>query len=319
VEVLAHLKENHIPSKDCDYLIKFYKENCDKAVQWRNTFPLELEETLLETAKKYLEPTSLHLDNSIVDYSQVVYWPEDSYQDMHVDDAYKFTSITSISYLNDDFEGGHTYFEDGTQFAPVKGRTIFFDGQYFRHAVKRISGGKRFVLATWYKKPEKEAKQYWPFENFIKIKLNISETEKQQIKVMLQHFKDSNDPDQVSTFKVIDILGLPLLNNLRKQITEVLDKISLSLTNSWAQLYKKGDAHEPHIHPESEYSGVIYIDGKGEDGTSFIDTYSGKIHKEKFDLDTLILFPSKIIHFVNTQKKDDGRIIISFNTERKKC
>jgi hypothetical protein len=161
--------------------------------------------------------------------------------------------------------------------------------------------------------------EYWPFKNFYKTKLEISEEEKQQIKMMLYSFKDSTNVDQITTYKIINILDLPILKNTKRQIDDILEKMSLSLINSWAQLYRQNDSHDPHVHPNSIYSGVIYVDGHGEDGTNFFDNYSEQIYQEKFEINSLILFPSKIIHFAKSQKKDNGRIIISFNTEEKKC
>jgi len=153
--VLVYIKENNLSIDECDNLIGFYKNNSERATLFRNVFPLNLNGQELERIKKYLEPTSIILNNSIVDWSQIVYWPKKSYQDLHKDFASDQTILTSITYLNEDFIGGLTYFEDGTQFAPVKGRTVFFDGQYFNHGVTPILQGERYVIATWYKKNKK--------------------------------------------------------------------------------------------------------------------------------------------------------------------
>lgn len=161
--------------------------------------------------------------------------------------------------------------------------------------------------------------EYWPFQKFIKTKLQISQEEKEQIKIMLYNFKNTTDPDQITTYQIIDFLNLPILKKIKEQIENILNPLSLSIINSWGQLYRQSHFHEPHIHPASIYSGVIYVDGQGQDGTIFLDTYSGATYCEKFEKDTLILFPSRIVHFVKSQKEDNGRIVISFNTERKKC
>ena len=54
-------------------------------------------------------------------------------------------------YLNSDFEGGHTYFTDGTSIAPKAGRIVFFDGKYHYHGVSPIYNN-RYTIAAWYKK-----------------------------------------------------------------------------------------------------------------------------------------------------------------------
>lgn len=161
--------------------------------------------------------------------------------------------------------------------------------------------------------------EYWPFQKFYKTKLEISDSERDQIKYLLYNFKDSSDDNQTTTYKNINILNLPVLKNLKNQIIKILESKNLILTNNWAQLYLKGHSHEPHTHVTSFYSGVIYVDGNGIDGTNWIDSYSGKIHVEKFEKNTLILFPSNIIHYVHYQTEDNGRIIISFNTKENIC
>ena len=154
--MLVYLKDKHIPIEDCDSLIEFYKKNSEKAFLFRNVFPLQLEGEILEKVKKYLEPISNYLNSSIVDWSQIVRWPKQSYQNLHLDSASDKTTLTSITYLNSDFIGGITHFNEGTQFSPLKGRTVFFDGQYFTHGVSPVIQGERYVIATWYKRKEKQ-------------------------------------------------------------------------------------------------------------------------------------------------------------------
>ena len=150
--MLVYIKDKHLPTKECDNLIEFYKKNSDKAVLFRDVFPLKLEGKILKKTKKFLEPISVYLNNSVVEWSEIVRWPKQSYQNFHLDTARNTTILTSITYLNNDFIGGITYFADGTQFAPCKGRTVFFDGQYFTHSVSPVIQGERYVIATWYKK-----------------------------------------------------------------------------------------------------------------------------------------------------------------------
>jgi predicted 2-oxoglutarate/Fe(II)-dependent dioxygenase YbiX len=60
--------------------------------------------------------------------------------------------MSSILYLNDDYEGGETNYEDGTIFKPKKGRLLFFDGKYHKHGVNKVRNNIRYTVATWYKK-----------------------------------------------------------------------------------------------------------------------------------------------------------------------
>jgi len=92
------------------------------------------------------------LFDSKIDWFEIVKWPIGSKQDLHFDTASNKTTFSSIVYLNDNFEGGETYYKDGTIIKPILGRSLFFDGNYYKHGVKKVKKNTRYVLATWYKK-----------------------------------------------------------------------------------------------------------------------------------------------------------------------
>ena len=162
---------------------------------------------------------------------------------------------------------------------------------------------------------ELEKFKYWPFRFFYKVNINILKEEKEQIKLFLKNFKNSVDTDQTSTYKKINVLNLPLLKNLRDEIIKIITPLNLVLDINWAQLYREGDLHAPHAHNGSEYSGIIYIDGDTKEGTNFISPLNSEIYTTDFNLNELILFPSNIVHYVNFQKHNTNRTIISFNTK----
>ena len=166
--------------------------------------------------------------------------------------------------------------------------------------------------------------KYCPFKDyFYKYKIKITEKEIQQLLLFLEN--NNNRGEQETTFNQINILNLPLLKNIKDQIIFILEKHNLFISNSWAQLYKKGDKHGLHNHGNSVYSGVLYVNGKGKDGTVFhhpiskiIESFNKKIKTcvmEKFEPGVLILFPSYIPHEVLNQKENNHRLIISFNTK----
>ena len=72
--------------------------------------------------------------------------------DAHLDMAEDRTTLSSIIYLNSNYNGGQTYFEEGTIFKPRIGRAIFFDGHYYKHGVTLVNNNTRYVVAAWYKK-----------------------------------------------------------------------------------------------------------------------------------------------------------------------
>ena len=151
------------------------------------------------------------------------------------------------------------------------------------------------------------------YENlFYKYDLKIYTNEINQILYLV---KDVKTDEQKNTFQYLNVLNFPILKNLRQQIISILNSHKLLLSNNWAQFYNKDDAHDVHIHTGSDYSGIIYIQGKSP--TIFYDrsfgTYSYKFKKNK-----LLLFPSDIPHQVKKLDSNEERLIISFNTMKNK-
>jgi len=151
------------------------------------------------------------------------------------------------------------------------------------------------------------------YENsFYEYDLNITDDEINQISVLVKNF---NASDCKSTFQELNVLNFPALKNLKKQITDILDKHKLFLSNNWAQFYNKGDSHGVHIHEGSVLSGIIYIRGNNCTPTSF---FSKKFieYVHEFKPNKLLLFPSTTPHEVKTLKKDEERLVISFNATK---
>ena len=134
-------------------LIDYYKKNENFSKKFRDVYPLDLKIkdpniNFLETKLNFISKNF----NSEIDWFQIVKWPINSTQNLHFDTASQKTTLTSITYLNDDYTGGQTYYEDGTIFKPKKGRSLFFNGQYYKHGVKPVDKNIRYVVAAWYKK-----------------------------------------------------------------------------------------------------------------------------------------------------------------------
>jgi len=89
-----------------------------------------------------------------VEWSELNYWPTLTGVGLHYDTSSDETVFTSVTYLNNSYRGGETYFEDGTVVSPVIGRTVFFDGNKYKHGVMQLSHGSRFSLPVWYKKKD---------------------------------------------------------------------------------------------------------------------------------------------------------------------
>ena len=148
---------------------------------------------------------------------------------------------------------------------------------------------------------------------FHEYNLKITDQEINQILFLLR--KNKHSRQQLTTYLSLNVLNFPLLKNLKKQITDILDQHKLFLTNNWAQLYNKGDKHDVHNHYGSIYSGIIYLKGENPNPTVFYDKNFDN-YSYNFKKNTLLLFPSMTPHKVERLKENEERLIISFNTDR---
>ena len=159
---------DHVPSTVCSEMIEIYENNkdkevypgCDMVQHWRGTDLIQLNEISNNDDKitckyltRFVNNTAVNFlgINTFIEGAQLVKWPVGSNQPFHHDDTREKTTFTSVTYLNDDFEGGETYFtSEDLMVKPKVGRTILFDGKKFEHGVKKITSGIRYTLAIWY-------------------------------------------------------------------------------------------------------------------------------------------------------------------------
>ena len=152
--MVTQVIDNFLNKEETKFLINYYNSNESKTFVFGNTNPLNisLKDENLKFLINKLNISAKKINNSQLDWLQIVKWKVSKGQDLHFDTASNQTTLSSILYLNDDFEGGETYYEDGTLFSPVTGRILYFDGNYYKHGVKPITKGTRYTIATWYKK-----------------------------------------------------------------------------------------------------------------------------------------------------------------------
>ena len=82
--------------------------------------------------------------------STVVHWPTGSDQPAHADQYNSDLSWAGILYLNDDFQGGQTFFEaSGRAIEPRTGRLLVFPGAALRHGVHPVTAGDRYTASMW--------------------------------------------------------------------------------------------------------------------------------------------------------------------------
>jgi predicted 2-oxoglutarate/Fe(II)-dependent dioxygenase YbiX len=86
-----------------------------------------------------------------VSWCEIVEWPEKSFHPSHNDETSRTISLTSITYLNNSYSGGRTFFVNDIEVLPKVGRTIYFDGIFYQHGVTPVESGVRYTLPIWYK------------------------------------------------------------------------------------------------------------------------------------------------------------------------
>jgi|TARA_E500000178_G_C16463861_1_gene505719 hypothetical protein len=136
--------DEYLNQESCDFLIKTYKENSDKTFKYYDTEPLELSSNELTDKIQF----DFNIKSKLSNF-QIVKRMKGSYMANHYDEG---DDIAFIIYLNDDYIGGHTIFNDETSIVPKKGRILLFSNGKILHKVSKITQGTRYILAGWYVK-----------------------------------------------------------------------------------------------------------------------------------------------------------------------
>lgn len=87
----------------------------------------------------------------------------------------------------------------------------------------------------------------------------------------------------------------------------------LGIKNYWFQQYNKNDEHKWHVHPESMFSSVYYVDLPDDASrTTF------RIFGEEFEVSVkegqILSFPSCFLHCSKPSQSDKVKTIIAFNS-----
>jgi len=151
--------DNVLTIDECKNLIHIYQKNKEYAHEWGNPtfYPLNFNKILIDKEivfniyQKIEQTTNKYFTNNILEWCEIVKWPCNSWQEYHLDISSKNTTLTSITYLNDSFDGGCTIMHDGTKIKPKMGRTLIFDGNKYIHGVEPILNGERYTFPVWYK------------------------------------------------------------------------------------------------------------------------------------------------------------------------
>lgn len=164
------LIENFLSNEECDHYIELTQDKVfeeakinshgqqlmNKGVRNNDrlmVFDNDLAENLFKKAVDFLP--KMHEDYNILDFNEMFriykYSPGQRFK-MHRDGSYirnenEKSFYTFMIYLNDDFEGGETEFENLFTVAPKKGAALVFYHR-LRHEGKTLMSGLKYVLRT---------------------------------------------------------------------------------------------------------------------------------------------------------------------------
>lgn len=152
--------DNVLKKDECDQLITMYESNKEKTKAFGEpsfyplNFNLISNNFTIGILNKIEQLSKMCNEKAIIDWAEIVKWIPETYMGLHKDTAESRTILTSVLYLNDDYEGGSTYFTEGANVTPVTGRMVVFDGTKYEHGVSKIKGNTRYTLPIWYKLKE---------------------------------------------------------------------------------------------------------------------------------------------------------------------
>jgi hypothetical protein len=155
--------------------------------------------------------------------------------------------------------------------------------------------------------------------NLFEIPIFIGNIKSKEIKLKNQFFKSnwlsetksSYDINETSIEKIEDESASYLLKTIVKLLEEKINyPFRITLQSVWENEYGKDDYQEPHIHPNSDFSFIIYK--QGEEGKTvffnpsrnFIEPFANiknmfqKTFMPKCKEDQIVIFPSFLEHMV---------------------
>ena len=171
-------RPNVLSPEQCRALIECFERNRDACATregdpfwsgrfiWQDALPaLEVDAIRIMQQARFLAQTLLNqavLPQRPIysDTAQLVRWHEGHELTPHADNiepdgtpnSTPHRSFSSLIYLNDDYEGGETYFPGhGIRLKPQAGALVIFGaGPQYVHGVSRVTRGLRYTYAGWF-------------------------------------------------------------------------------------------------------------------------------------------------------------------------
>ena len=159
---LLYVEENFISPSECQELIDLSKANKEEIpygneTRGGDTFLTTLDGIYFDEGKNSVVERVTNLcktfdDRVVIDYAGVVRWPVGTFMKPHIDPHRPNQEpdlFAAVLYLNDDFTGGYTGFEE-YEVKPEVGKLLLFSNSIYKHHVTKIEGVERFALSIWY-------------------------------------------------------------------------------------------------------------------------------------------------------------------------
>ncbi len=159
---LIYVEENFISPSECQELIDISKSNKEEIPygdesRGGNTYLTTLDGIYFESQENNVVDKVTNLcktfdDRVLIDYAAVVRWPVGTFMKPHIDPSRPGQEpdlMAAVLYLNDDFTGGCTGFDE-YEIKPETGKLLVFSNSIYKHHVSKIEGAERFALSIWY-------------------------------------------------------------------------------------------------------------------------------------------------------------------------
>ncbi len=146
--------DNYLAEKQCIELIEFYKANTKRVRQYMSYYPFVVDPNEIPYIERKLNHTAMDVNKTKLGYFGLVKWKVDTelgvHKDFHMEKDHGYR-LGAVIYLNDEYRGGNTYYDDGMVITPKQGRALFFDSMYYRHGVSTVKEKERYTLTAWFK------------------------------------------------------------------------------------------------------------------------------------------------------------------------
>lgn len=171
------------------------------------------------------------------------------------------------------------------------------------------------------------------------ISQKFSASKAWRLKKQIQELEFIASPRQTKNTRILD---LPFMRELKATIAGTIENLIHNLDkdsknagfkflDSWANQYNRGEAAQVHVHPNSQFSGVVFFDDDDKlmfhrpdpwhdpllpinmivkDDNEYYRTHTH--HQITANAGTIIVFPSMLEH--STMRSDGDRVTVSFNT-----